>query len=78
LAALWQAEAIPWLGNFLQVVMLVWLSAFIILAMAVAAMWSEKQPLWLLLVSCAVICIVVNIAAVLHFLWIATVSAGGV
>jgi len=78
LAALWQAEAIPWLWNFLQGVLLVWLSALILLVMAAATMWSEKQPLRLPLVSCAVISIVVNVAACLHFLWIATVSPAGV
>jgi hypothetical protein len=31
-----------------------------------------------LIVSCALISIVVNVAAGLHFLWIATVSPGGV
>jgi hypothetical protein len=78
LAAFWQAEAIPWLWHFLQGVLLVWLSALIVLVMAAATMWSEKQPLRLLLVSCAVISILVNVAAGLHFLWIATVSPGGV
>lgn len=78
LAALWQAEAIPWLWHFLQVVLLVWLSALIVLVVAAATMWSEKQPLRLLVVSCAVISIVVNVAAGFHFLWIATVSPAGV
>jgi hypothetical protein len=78
LAALWQAEAIPWLWHFVQGVMLVWLSALIFLVMAAAAMWSEKRQLRLPLVFCAVISIVVNVAAGLHFLWIATVSPGGV
>lgn len=78
LATLWQAEAIPWLLNFLQGVLLVWLSAMIVLVMAAATMWSEKQPLRLLVVSCAVMNIVVNVVAGLHFIWIATVSPGGV
>lgn len=78
LAALWQADAIPWLWSFLQGVLLVWLSAIFLLVMAAATMWSGKQPLRLPLVSCAVISIVVNVAAGLHFLWIATVSPAGV
>lgn len=78
LAAFWKAEAIPWLWNFLQGVLLVWLSAIILLAMAAATMWSEKQSLRFPLVSCALISIVVNVAAGLHFLWIATVGPGGV
>ncbi len=78
LAAFWQAEAIPWLWTFLQGVLLIWLTALVVLVMAASATWSEKQPLRLLLVSCAVSCIVVNVVAGLHFLWIATVSSGGV
>jgi len=78
LATLWQAEAIPWLWHFLQGVLLVWLSAIIVLVIAAAAMWNGKQPLRLVLVSCSVICIVINVAAGLHFLWIATVSSAGV
>jgi hypothetical protein len=78
LAAFWQAEAIPWLWNFLQGVLLVWLSAIVLLVMAAATMWSEKQSLRFPLVSCALISIVVNVAAGLHFLWIATVGPGGV
>ena len=78
LAALWQAESVPWLWDFLQGVLLVWLSALILLVIAAATMWNQKQPLRLPLVSCALISIVVNIAAGLHFLWIATVSPAGV
>lgn len=55
-----------------------WLIAIILLAIAAATTWSAKQPLRFLIVSCALISIVVNVAAGLHFLWIATVSPGGV
>ncbi len=78
LAALWQAKAIPWLWQFLQGVLLVWLSAIIVLAIAAATMWIEKQRRRWLLVACAVTSLVANIAGGLHFLWIATVSAAGV
>jgi hypothetical protein len=78
LISLWQAEAIPWLWTLVQGVLLIWLSAFIVLVIAAAAMWREQQPLRLLLVSCAVTSIVVNVVAGLHFLWIATVSSGGI
>ncbi len=78
LAALWQADAVPWLWNFLQLVLLVWLSAIILLMITAAKTWSARQPLRLPLVSCAMISIVVNVAAGLHFLWIATVSSAGV
>jgi hypothetical protein len=68
LAALWQPDAVPWLWNFLQGVLLVWLSALTVMVIAAASMWGEKQPLRMLLVSCAVISIAVNVAAGLHFL----------
>ena len=78
LASFWQAAAVPWLWNFLQLVLLVWLIAIILMAIAAATTWSAKQPLRFLIVSCALISFVVNVAAGLHFLWIATVSPGGV
>jgi len=78
LASFWQAAAVPWLWNFLQPVLLVWLIAIILLAIAAATTWSAKQPLRFLIFSCALISFVVNVAAGLHFLWIATVSPGGV
>jgi hypothetical protein len=78
LASLWQAAAVPWLWNSLQLVLLVWLIAIILLVTAATTTWSSKQPLRLLIVSCALIGIVVNVTAGLHFLWIATVSPGGV
>jgi hypothetical protein len=78
LASLWQAAAISWLWNFLQLVLLVWLIAMMLLVIAAGATWGAKQPLRIPIVSCALIGVVVNVAAVLHFLWIATVSPGGV
>ncbi len=78
LASLWQAEAVSWLRDFLQLVLLVWLSAIVFLVIAAAKTWSAKQLLWLPLVSIAVISVVVNAAAGLHFLWVATVSPAGV
>jgi hypothetical protein len=78
LAALWQAEAIPWSWGFLQGVLLVWLGAVIFVVMGAVSMWGEKRPLRLPLVCCAVVSVAVNAAAFLHFLWIATVSPAGV
>ncbi len=78
LAAFWQADAVPWLWQLLQFVLLGWLSAIVVLVIAAANIWRERQPQWLPLVSFAAISICVNVAAGLHFLWIATVSPAGV
>ena len=78
LAALWQAEAIPWLWGFLQLVLLVWLGAIALLIAAVVLIWPVQASGRLPLLFCAVLSIVVNVAAGLHFLWLATVSPGGV
>ncbi len=78
LASLGQAEAFAWLWKFHQLMMFVWLIAIILLVAAAAATWSVRQPLRLPLVFCVVIIIVANVVAVLHFLWLATVSPAGV
>ena len=78
LAALWQANAVPWLWVFLQGVLLVWLSAIALLITAVVSIWRVKEPGRLPLLCCAVLSLVLNVAAGLQFLWIATVSPGGV
>jgi predicted neutral ceramidase superfamily lipid hydrolase len=78
LAAFWQAEAIPWFWSFLQGILLVWLSAIILQVMAAATIWSETPLLYLPPFFCAVIGVIVNLTAFLHFLWIATVSPAGV
>ena len=78
LAALWQAEAVPWLWGFIQGVVLLWLGAIVLLIVAVVLMISDKEPGRRALLCCALFCIIVNFAAGLLFLWIATVSPGGV
>lgn len=78
LAALWQPEAVPWLWNFLKGVLLVWLGALALVFTAVLSMWRVKEPGRRPLLWCAVLSVVVNVAAGLQFLWIATVSPGGV
>lgn len=77
LAALWQAEAVPWLWVLLQGVLLVWLSAVALLIAAVASIWRVTEPGRSPLLFCAVLSLVVNVAAGLQFLWLATVSPGG-
>ncbi len=78
LAALWQAEAIPWLWVFLHGVLLVWLGAIALVITAVVSIWRVKEPGRRAVLCCAVLSIVVNVAAGLQFLWIATMSPGGV
>jgi hypothetical protein len=78
LAALWQAKAVPWLWVFLQGLLLVWLGAIAILITAAVSIWRVKEPGRFPLLCCVVLSIVVNAAAGLQFLWLATVSPGGV
>lgn len=78
LAALWQAQAVPWLWVFLQGVLLIWLGAIALLITGVVLIWRVKEPGRRPLLCCAVLSIVVNVAAGLQFLWLATVSPGGV
>ena len=78
LAALWQADAVPWLWVFLKGVLLVWLGAIACLIIAAVSIWRLKEPHRQALLFCAGLSIVVNIAAGLQFLWLASVSPGGV
>jgi phosphatidylserine synthase len=78
LAALWQAEAVPWLWVFLQGVLLLWLCAIALLIAGLVSIWRVKEPGRRALAGCAMLCIVVNVAAGLNFLWLATTSPGGV
>lgn len=78
LSALWQAEAVPWLWVLLQGVLLLWLGAIALLIAAAVSIWSIREPRRLPLLCCVVMSIFVNIAAGLQFLWLATVSPGGV
>jgi peptidoglycan/LPS O-acetylase OafA/YrhL len=78
LVALWQTAKLPWLADFVQLMMLIWLGAIILLVMAAVTTWNERQTRPGPLVWCVLICTIINGAALLHFLWIATVDAGGV
>jgi len=78
IAAFWQAEAVPWLWGFLQGVLLVWLGAIALLIIACVSIWNVKEPGRRPLLCCAALSIIVNVAAGLQFLWLATVSPGGV
>ena len=76
--ALWQAEAVPWLWVALKAVLLVWMCAMAFLIAAVVSMWGSREPGGRAFLFCAVASAVVSVAAGLWFLWVATVSAGGV
>ena len=78
LAALWKAEAVPWLWIFVKGVLFIWLGALILIVIGAIATWRAKQPLRWPLLFCALLSIAVNVAAGIQFLWIATVSPGGV
>lgn len=78
LTALWQAEAVPRLWIFLQGVLLVWQVALVLIVIGTITTWRAKQPLRWHLTVFALLSIAVNVAAGVHFLWLATVSPGGV
>lgn len=78
LAALWQPGAVPWLVDFLKGVVFVWLGAIALLIIAVVLILSANEPGRGPLLCCAALSILINVAAGLHFLWLATVSPGGV
>lgn len=78
LAALWQADAIPWLREFILPVIIVWLGAIALLIHATGLVWTGNESGRRPLLCCAVASLVINVAAVLLFLWAATVGPGGV
>jgi hypothetical protein len=78
LAALWQSEALPWIVHLIQGVLLLWLGSILSLIVEVVLTWTTKEPGWRRTLCCALLCLFIDIAALLNFLWIATVSPGGV
>ena len=78
LASLWRADAVPWVSEFLQGVVFVWLAAIGLLIIAAVLILNAKEPGRGPLLCCAALSILINVAAGLHFLWLATVSPGGV
>ena len=78
LAALWQSEALPWIVNLIQVVLLFWLGSILSLIVAVLLTWTTKGLGWRRILCCALLCLFIDVAALLNFFWIATVSPGGV
>jgi hypothetical protein len=78
LAALWQSEAVPWLLALLKGVLLIWVCAMAVVVTGFVSVWRVQAPGRLALLGCAALSLGVNVAAGLHFLWLATVSSGGV
>jgi hypothetical protein len=78
LAALGQAEAMPWISVFLKGVLLVWLGAFALVISAAVSVLRVNQAGRLPHLCCAVTSIVVNMIAGLRFVWLAVVDPGGV
>lgn len=78
LAAVWLGDAIPWIAQSLQGVVFAWLGAIGLMIIAGVFILIDKEPGRGPLLACAALTILINVAAGLHFLWIATVSPGGV
>lgn len=78
LAALWQAEAVPWLWVIVKIVILVWLGALALVVTSAVSYRRVKQPAVRAILSCAIFSIAVNVAAGLVLLWQAVASPGGV
>lgn len=78
LAALWQAETAPWLGALMMGVLLAWGGAMALLVSGFVSIWRVQAPGRYPLLGCAGLCLAINVAAGLQFVWLATVSSGGV
>ena len=78
LAGLWQSEAIPWIVHLIQGVVLLWLGSVLSLIVDVVLTLTTKELGWRRTLCCALLCLFIDIAALLNFFWIATVSPGGV
>lgn len=78
LAAMWQAEAVPWLWVFLKIVLMVWFAAMVFLIVATVSISQVKTSTRTPLLCCAFSSILINVSAGVLFLWHATVSGGGV
>ncbi len=76
--ALWQVDNLAWISDLIQPLFWIWLGAIVLLVMATISAWNESPPRPWAMVSSVIDCTVVNAAAVLYFLWLATVDAGGV
>ena len=78
LTAFWQAEAVPWLWRFFKAVLLLWQTALIMLVFDAFITWRANLSQRVPLTICSLLSIAVNLAAGLHFLWLATVMPGGI
>jgi hypothetical protein len=78
LAALWQAKAVPWLWIALKAVLVVWMCAIALLITAAVSIRGTRESGRRAFLFCAVASAVVSVASGLWFLWLATVSSGGV
>ena len=77
-AALCHPDAAPWIAGSAKELFLICLVALAVLVPTVTSEWRLDDLVSRLVLSCAVFSLVANVAAVLRFLWLATVSAGGV
>ena len=78
LTAHWQLDALPQLLHFIQLILLVWLASVGLVIVDACLAWSKRPPHWRVLAALALLTVAIHVVAGLHFLWLATVSPGGV
>ena len=78
LTAHWQLDALPQLLHFIQLILLVWLASVGLVIVDACLAWSKRPPRWRVLAALALLTVAIHVVAGLHFLWLATVSPGGV
>jgi len=77
-AAIWQAEAVLWLWQFPQALPPVWSLSMTAMTWGIISGWQTPRPWRWPCVICGVVGLSMSGWAALLFLWIATVSPGGV
>ena len=74
----WQVEQFPWVWMINPITMQVWLASFALILVGTILAFSQPRSVRWLLAGCGALCLALNAAALMVFLWAATVSGGGV
>lgn len=77
-AGIWFIEYLPWIWMSPQLAMMSWLSSFVLIGIGGIFAFGERGAWKWSTAIVAFLALAFNACALLVFLWIATVSAGGV